>query len=243
MAQNRNIPAGCIFNTTTLLVSPITSHCELFANSRGIRYNSVIIPTVAVNSSAYIVVSTNFLDGGAWNTSRTMQHQLAQFSDRNVTYLLQSWHGLNLESTVQSMQLNARNTTHYNQIPKLDCVLTYSSLFGNRSDMIMVSSAKPENNNALLVYGIASNGTWDVGHDLCDGRGKFDCARMINWPRARQEEAIRDWNVGGYKVDYCLSSQRSSENLCSVEYSFSILVSKLRAPKENPLSHVQGCTD
>lgn len=172
-----------------------------------------------------------------------MQHQLAQVSDRNVTGLLQSWHGLDLQSTVQSMQLNAKNTTHYNQIQKLECVLTYNSLFGNRSDMIMVSSAKPENNNALLVYGVASSGTWDVGHDLCDGRGKFDCGRLINWPIARQEQATRDWNVGGYKIDYCLSSQRSTENLCSVEYSFSILLSKLTAPREKPSSHLQACID
>ena len=164
-----------------------------------------------------------------------MQHQLAQYSHRNVTGLLQSWHGLDLQSTVESMQLNAKNTTEYNQIQNLECILTYNNLLGNRSDMIMVSSAKPENNNSLLVYGVTSSGTWDVGYNLCDGGSDFDCGRLADLPIARQEQAIKDWNIGGYKIDYCLSSQRSTEHLCTVEYSFSIFIGRLTEPMQKIL--------
>ena len=99
----------------------------------------------------------------------------------------------------------------------------------------MVSSAKPENNNALLVYGVASSGTWDVGYNLCEGGKDFDCGRLADLPLARQQQATKNWNIGGYPIEYCLSSQRSNENLCSVEYSISILLGKLTTPKERTL--------
>ncbi|KAI4102204.1 MAG: hypothetical protein LQ339_004728 [Xanthoria mediterranea] len=187
-------------------------------------YNSTIIPTVAVNTYAYIAVSSEFLHGGAWNTSETVHLQLGQYWETNMTVLLQTWHGLDLQSTIQSMQVNAKNGTSYAYINALDCLLMYNDLMGNRSDLIMVSSAPPEGNNTLLVYGMAASGTWDTGYVLCRWPNTFDCGRLAELPVAEQVQAVKDWNVGGYKIDHCLSSQRSKENLCSVEYSFSILL-------------------
>ncbi|CAO1603804.1 hypothetical protein XANCAGTX0491_007383 [Xanthoria calcicola] len=187
-------------------------------------YNSTIIPTVAVNTYAYIAVSSEFLHGGAWNTSEIVHPQLGQYWERNMTGLLQTWHGLDLQSTIQSMQLNAKNGTSYAYVNTLDCLLMYNDLMGNRSDLIMVSSAPPEENNTLLVYGMAASGTWDTGYVLCQWPNTFDCGRLAELPVAEQVQAVQDWNMGGYKIDHCLSSQRSTENLCSVEYSFSILL-------------------
>ncbi|KAI4107154.1 MAG: hypothetical protein LQ345_007158, partial [Seirophora villosa] len=122
------------------------------------------------------------------------------------------------------MQVSAKNSTSYAYIDTLDCLLMYNNLIGNRSDLIMVSSAPPEENNTLLVYGMAASGTWDTGYALCKRPNTFDCGRLANLPVTEQSQAVKDWNMGGYKIDYCLSSQRSTENLCSVEYSFSILL-------------------
>ena len=44
------------------------------------RYNSAIIPTVAVNSFAYIVVDESFTKGNSWNISETTQAQHNQSS-------------------------------------------------------------------------------------------------------------------------------------------------------------------
>ena len=162
-----------------------------------------------------------------------MQAQLSQnSSSNNMTWMLQSWHGLDLQSTVQSMQVNGRNSTHYTRINTLDCILTYNDLLGNRSDFIMVSTTAPKSDNSLLAYGMSTSGTWDVGYSLCSDGGQFDCGRLADLPLDEQMKAIEDWNIGGYKIDYCLSSQRSTANLCSVEYSFSIMLSKSLSPMQ-----------
>ena len=182
---------------------------------------------MAVNSFAYLVVDPNFLEGGSWNTAQTLQAQLAQTpSFNNMTWMLQTWHGLDLQSTIQSMQVNAMNSTIYRLVDPLDCLLTYNDLLGNRSDFLMVSSTMPRSDNSLLAYGMSSSQSWDIGYALCDKGAEIDCGRLSELPLDKQMEAIRDWNIGGYKVDYCLSSQQSTDNLCSVEYSFSIMLSK-----------------
>ena len=194
---------------------------------------------MAVNVFAFIVVNPSFLYGSSWNTSETLQAQLSQKSpSNNMTWMLQSWHGLDLQSTVQSMQVNARNSTYYTRIDALDCILTYNDLLGNHSDFIMVSTTAPKSDNSLLVYGMSNPNTvygmsnpntWDIGYPLCSGE-QFDCGRLAGLPLDEQMKAIQDWNIGGYKIDFCLSSQRSIEDLCSVEYSFPILLSTSLSP-------------
>ena len=137
--------------------------------------------------------------------------------------MLQSWHGLDLQSTVQSMQVNSRNSTRYTRIDALDCILIYNDLLGNRSDFIMVSTEAPETDNSLLAYGMSASQTWDVGYALCSD-GQFDCGRLATLPLNEQMKTVRDWNIGGHEIDYCLSRQRSLENSCSVEYSFWIML-------------------
>lgn len=186
---------------------------------------------MAVNSFAYIVVNPSYLGGSSWNTSETVQAQLSQeSSSNNMTWMLQTWHGLDLESTVRSMQVNARNSTRYTGIDALNCILTYDDLLGNRSDFIMVSTTASDSDNSLLAYGMSTSQIWDIGYALCSGGEQFDCGRLADLPLNEQMKAIQDWNIGGYKIDFCLSSQRSTENLCSVEYSFLIMLSTLLSP-------------
>lgn len=140
--------------------------------------------------------------------------------------MLQSWRELDLQSTVQLMQANSRNSTFYTRLDSLTCLLTYNTMLENRSDFIMVSSEAPKSNNSLLVYGMTTSGTWDIGYHLCAAPNAVDCGRLANLPLAQQVQAVQDWNIGGYKIDYCLSSQRSLEGLCSVDYSFAIMLSR-----------------
>lgn len=208
---------------------------KFWTNSNGHSYNSAIIPTVAVNSFAHITVNPSFLEGSPWNTSETAQTQLSQStSSRNMTWMLQTWHASDLQSTVRSMQVNARNSTQYIRMDPLDCILTYNDLLGNRSDFIMVSSTAPRSDNSLLAYGMSTSGTWDIGYSLCSDGGQFDCGRLAELPFNEQMKAIQNWNIGGYKIDFCLSSQRSTENLCSVEYSFQIMSSTSLDQKSRP---------
>ena len=90
----------------------------------------------------------------------------------------------------------------------------------------MVSSTVSKSNNSLLAYGMSSSQSWDIGYGLCSLGGQFDCGRLSALSSDKQMETIRDWNIAGYKIDYCLSSQHSIKQLCSVGYSFSIMLSK-----------------
>ena len=101
------------------------------------------------------------------------------------------------------MQANANNQSHYTTIDALDCLLTYNDLLGNRSDVMMVTSAPPEKENSLLLYGMSLSQTWDIGYALCEFRKSLDCGRLADLPLAQQEQAIRDWKIGNYKIDHC----------------------------------------
>ena len=160
-----------------------------------------------------------------------MQAQHTQSSSSNdMTWMLQLWHGLDLQSTVQSMQVNAGNSSRFTRIDALRCILTYDELLGNRSDFIMISTTTPKSNNSLLAYGMSTSATWDIGYPLCSDGGQFDCGRLAEMPKDEQMEAIQNWNIGGHKIDYCLSSQRSTKDLCGVEYSYSIMLSTSLPP-------------
>ena len=181
---------------------------------------------MAVDVFAYTVVTPKFLQGDSWNTSEVWETQLAEPSNRTMDWMLQTWHGLDLQSTIRTMQVDSGNIDHYTRIENLDCLLTYNNLLGNRSDFIMVSSAAPMSNNSLLLFGMSGSQTWDIGYSLCEGGSEFDCGRLADLTPARQAQTIEGWHLGNYTIDYCLSSQKSTRNSCSVEYSFSVTLSQ-----------------
>ncbi|KAI9733951.1 MAG: hypothetical protein M1834_002607 [Cirrosporium novae-zelandiae] len=194
-------------------------------------FNSAIIPTLAINSYVYIAVSPEFLDEGSWNTSATASTLLSLPSPLNNTAgMLQSWDDapLDLQMTIHEMQVGFSNDGGFVHLDKLTCLLEYTNLFGNRSDVVMVSNTAPPDNNSLLTYGLARDATWDEGLTLCWDSNSFDCLKLdlSNFPsgEAGREKATANWNMAGYKIDHCLSAQRSTDGLCSVEYSFSIML-------------------
>ena len=71
---------------------------------------------------------------------------------------------------------------------------------------------------------------WAVGYALCSAGGQFDCGTLAALPLNEQMKAIQDWKIGGHKIDHCLSSQRSLQDSCSVEYSFWIMLGMPSSP-------------
>ena len=177
-------------------------------------------------------MTPGFLEGGAWNTSDT-GHEAQIASQKNEKYwylpeMLKTWHELDPELTIQLMQALSRNDTFYTRMGLRDCLVSYNDLLGNRSDLIMVTSTAPKNNNHLLVYGMSKASTWDIGYPLCEWGASLDCGRLTSKPLAQQEQIAQQWHIGGHKIDYCLSRHQSTDHLCSVEYSFTIMLSKPR---------------
>jgi hypothetical protein len=184
-------------------------------------------------------VDPTFLNGSSWNSSATLSSITAaktQTVPWNGTWeMLASWQAspMDLDRTIQSMQENAHNTSLFTKVEPLDCLLQYTDLFGDRSDVIFVSSTLSTTNNSLFAYGASgSEDPWKTGWYLSLGND-FDSTKLslANFPGGAVErlEKISNWNIAGHKIDYCLSSQVSTQNLCTVEYSQSIMISKLYA--------------
>jgi hypothetical protein len=137
---------------------------------------------------------------------------------------------MNLDQTIQSMQQNAHNTSLFAMIQPLDCLLQYTDLFGDRSNLILVTSTLSMTNNSLFAYGMSgSEDPWKTGWYFGLGNN-FDSTKLdlANFPggAAERAEKISNWSIAGQKISYCLSSQVSTQNLCTVEYSQSIMISK-----------------
>lgn len=109
---------------------------------------------------------------------------------------------------------------------------TTTSPTSNRSDVLLVSTkdlldplnSLPINNSLLFVENATSLPTpgtfWE-----CGTTNTFDCRKRDIW--TKDPSIIKDWNVIGYKIDYCLVSERNVEDLCGLKYSKFILIGKI----------------
>ena len=194
-------------------------------------YNSAIIPSLSANLYAWVVVKPDFLTGAPWNISGTAQYQIQQPFEFNLTTNMQYWNdsALPISPTIQSMQDSAAS---YIKLDPLDCLLTYSSVFGNRSNVIMVANNTTVVNNSgnsLLAYGSQLRNQWLVGKYLTGNSNAFNADRLdvSHFPggAVQQAQTVANWNVGGFRIDHCLGSQTAiAQSQCSVEYSISVMI-------------------
>ena len=112
---------------------------------------------------------------------------------------------------------------------KLDCLQTYLAPFGNRSDVIMISSqdildgspTDPLKNNSVL-FAVSTGGIQVPGmYWECGSSNIFDCKNYHRWKNISD---IDTWNIFGFQIDYCLASQSSLDSKCSVNYSLPIMI-------------------
>ena len=161
---------------------------------------------------------------------------MRQPSEFNLTTVMHYWDdsALPVTPTIQSMQSSAKS---FSKLDPITCLLTYTNLFGNRSDMIMVTSnATSLNNsgNSLLAYGSQHRNQWLLGSPLIGNSNTFNADQLevsyFAGGAAQRAKAITQWNVGGFKIDYCLGSQtENAQGECSVDYSFSVMIGTLHA--------------
>lgn len=200
------------------------------------RFNSAIIPTIGTNNYGHITVDPAFLDGGFWNSTATtdlIKNQTAPSIPWHLAYqMLGMWSAspYDLDTWINQMQDNAHNTSLFKRVEAEPCLLQYVDLFGNRSDVIFVTTTNSTMNNSLFAYGMSgSEDPWATGWFLGLGNS-FDSTHLDigNFPGGETERAqkISNWTIVGHKIDYCLSSQISTDNLCTVEYSSTIMTSE-----------------
>lgn len=166
--------------------------------------------------------------------------------------MLETWResSIDLNTWIQYLQNNANNLSIFTKVDALPCLLQYTELFGNRSDVLFVTSTNSTTNNSLFAYGVSgSEDLWKTGWYL--GLGNvFDSTLLglSNFPggAAERAEKVSNWSIAGQKIDYCLSRQISTHDLCSVEYSLSIMIGEdtllltlLRSRSNMRISHMR----
>lgn len=215
------------------------------------RYNSAIYSTIPVNSYNYLVVSPPFLADAPIDLNRSSaiatsrqsmktcgRQQLSPFT-MVESFLDPGWStepDIFEELCGQSCQAY-RKALHegpelFTRMEAPECLTTYMSSFGNRSDVILVATydlLHPGNMTEqldlpLLLIGRNMGLSVAGAYWPCGTSNSFDC-RPPN-DREQDQSVIQNWNVFGYKIDYCLASQLDNSRSCRLGFSLSIMISR-----------------
>lgn len=199
---------------------------------------------MASNSYDWLVVTPQYLDGGSWNltvTNETLQergsikvmgliHDIGSPVPQPLSLSINEvgWVDWPTPDQVASLQAAVQNGARFTNLSKLECFKQYSSPFGDRSDVIMVSSGV--SNSSVLACGISGDAGTAPEEWMCQQSNTFSCKKLaLGGYKDEQEEelAMTHWNVLGYEIEYCMASYRQTEDLCSVVYSYTIMIGRL----------------
>lgn len=138
------------------------------------------------------------------------------------------------QDCIKRYQEKVKENYFRHNLTREDCLKTYLTAFGNRQDVLVVSTrdlfhpSRPLNytNNSLLFFanftGFPSKGRyWQ-----CASTNTLDCRKREGWT----PQELDSWNIIGYRIDYCLSSERNAENQCKVNYNLSFMISRIPHP-------------
>ncbi|THX24808.1 hypothetical protein D6D12_07369 [Aureobasidium pullulans] len=208
-------------------------------------YNSSIYGTVAVNTYVILVVTPGFING-ARADARASEEQAK--SRENITmYGLQdipphhyvettlnehNWRfnyskpcrGENCDIYQTRMQQGAFGI----RLDPVECLSAYTTSFGNQSDVILVSTYDLVSDTTVtedLPLLFAAEEYRLLGPGVfwaCSTTNSFDCRSPEKWKN--DPNLVSNWNVYGYKIDYCLQSQHDNSDLCRVMYTAPILI-------------------
>ncbi|TIA08140.1 hypothetical protein D6C81_09212 [Aureobasidium pullulans] len=159
-------------------------------------YNSSVYGTVAVNTYVILVVTPGFING-ARSDARASEEQAK--SRENITML-----------------------------DPVECLSAYTTSFGTQSDVILVSTYDLAINTTVaedLPLLFAAEEYRLIGPGVfwaCSTTNSFDCRSPEKWKN--DPSLVSNWNVYGYKIDYCLQSQHDNSDLCRVMYTAPILI-------------------
>jgi hypothetical protein len=214
------------------------------------RYNSAIFNTTPTNTVKYLVVTPEFLTGGPFdvneatrvaesrrNLSMEIRQPLPpyQLVQERIDSQFYYDNDFNISSSCgeegcKDYLKKALNGTFNRNLTTSECLTLHTSWFGNRSDVLLVSTqdllktqtSLPPRNESLLFMDF-SPGFAGPGMYWPCMTSTFDCRKPSSW--LQDPTIIENWNIIGYKIDYCLSSELDSEKLCSVQYSLTIMTS------------------
>lgn len=118
----------------------------------------------------------------------------------------------------------------FETITALECLARYRSSFGNHSDVVLVATY-----DELISERVADGPLLHIGFSegpILTGGGDWVWGSTNNFSRHDLYANVSDhtlfgnWNVFGYRVDYCLSRQWDNSQACALGFSAPILSGK-----------------
>jgi hypothetical protein len=214
-------------------------------------YNSAVYNMTPQNTYVWAVVTPSFLSRGPFSindmsstlenrkellvwgldgTENTTQHAVG--TSNNPTEYFDDFS----QAIARIQHEISSSGSSFERLSKFDCLKRYTTFERDASDVILVSTYDTLNSsadvaevdNSLLVLGDQIN-TWlwvDTKAALweCGVSNSFNCFRPEKWLHSPQ--LVEDWNVRGYKVDYCLAKERYLGNKCELRFELPIMISK-----------------
>ena len=122
----------------------------------------------------------------------------------------------------------------YTNLSTLDCLTRYLTYTRDASNLLLVSSIDAldpstdlsKANSSLLVFGWYGSSWQSISafsHPWeCGSSNSFSCVLPQTWED--KPKLVADWNIYGYKIDYCLSKTASLENRCSIQFELRLMI-------------------
>lgn len=162
------------------------------------------------------------------------QTDLGRPSHSEVVY------GATYEQKITAMQSEVmKREGNFTALNRSDCLVRYTQTNQDASDVILVSSSDiphfydtaRADDDSLLSFGNERRPlTPDLPWWPCGVSNSFSCSHPDVWQQ--NESVIADWNVFGYRIDYCLSSEKDLGMKCSVKLYFPIIMGEHFYPSQ-----------
>ena len=126
------------------------------------------------------------------------------------------------------------NSSTFERTEPLECLKRYVKFDREASDALFVVSqdiTSPErdlrdSNNSLLAFGFQGN-RWDTvvqgwPYWECGESNTFNCGRWRTWED--DAKAVKDWNILGFKIEYCLVKSLPLDDQCGIGFDPYIMI-------------------
>lgn len=127
----------------------------------------------------------------------------------------------------------------FHRLERAECLIQYNKFLANNSHIFLVSSEADQNISPLVYWGFENlaNSTDLSSYWMFEQTNNFTystaSAFEFKFPGNTHEERLAEirkvvdgWNVATYKIDYCIASQRSLDDMCVLAYSPPLLIGK-----------------
>lgn len=198
---------------------------QLLANSfLFLRYNSAISVSLPAHGYAGAVVSESFLRGAPWGDASLAISESVDWPPKEL------FDPITVLKDMQAAALDGRSLVNRS---KWDCLKTYSDIYGDRSNLLLVIQDAPGSENASLIqyeYQSVSRYDGDLNWPYWDTpRTIPECLR----PETMTSVEVDRWTKSGRAVLYCMSQKRAKE-LCRLNYSPTIMIGISFDPGSEP---------